>query len=450
MKENKIKHTLENLIAHTLETSGIHSLLAAVSGGADSVALLCSIARVAPRLGIHVEAANCNFHLRGEESNRDSAFTAHLCERLHIPLHRLDYNVANYLEEHPGLSIEMACRELRYADFFRICREQGLERVAVAHNADDDIETMFMNMLRGSGSRGMRGMDADNGQIIRPLLGTTRKEIEIYLSAINQGFITDSSNLSSEYRRNFIRRDVLPLLESRWPGARKSLSKTVSIMKEESAIVDNYYRLKLQTLSPSPRCLYVYDDSISPGTILRFIEPFGGNPSIAYDILESLGRPFEKRNWALSNSHEATLERDRLVIKAYGETEEEPFIKWEKLKMTSDLMSDIKGNRTHDIIYLPQDSSAYEIRRPRTGDRMAPLGMKGTRLVSDIISDARFDRRQKEAIRVLVRLSDGEIIWVTGLKRSRHELVASDTYNIYKAIYISPYTCINNQAQIDK
>lgn len=432
---NQQIRNIENLVLKAFENAKIRSVLVAVSGGADSVALLRACARVASRLSMRIEAVNCNFHLRGAESDRDSAFTAALCKHLRIPLHTLDYDVKAYLIEHPGISTEMACRELRYSDFFRICREAGLERVAVAHNADDDIETMMMNLLRGCGTRGLRGMDIDNGRIIRPLLGVTRADIETYLAAIGQDFIIDSSNISSDYRRNFIRHDVIPLLESRWNGARKSLSRTLSIMKEESEIVNEHYRRQLADLCPHERMLLVHAEGVQTGTILRFLEPFGGNTNIAHEIIESLGKQHGQRRWRLSDRYEAALERDRLTIIDRNTESMEPTLEWEKLTMTPKLMAEIRQNRSHDIVYLPQKPSAYELRRPRNGDRMAPLGMKGTRLVSDIISDAQLDSRSKECIRVLTRRSDGEIIWVTGLKRSRHDLISPEAECVYKAVY---------------
>lgn len=435
MKDKKLIRNFDDHIATALKTAGIRSVLVGVSGGADSVALLCAVARVAPRLGLHVEAVNCNFHLRGAESDRDSSFTADLCQRLGIKLHQIDYDVDTYLNDHPGMSTEMACRELRYADFFRICHEKDLEKVAVAHNADDDMETMIMNLLRGSGSRGLRGMDADNGRVIRPLLDVSRAEIEKYLAATNQDFITDSSNLTNDYRRNFIRRDVLPLLESRWPGVRKSLSRTLSIMKEESEIINSYYHSKLADLTPDSTTLLIYADGVRTGTVLRFLEPFGGNSAIAEKIMESLGKQHGKRNWKLSDKHDAVLERDRLIIIDKEAEYSEPSIQWTKLDMTQDLMTEIKSNRSHDIIYLPLDESAYELRLPHTGDRMEPLGMKGSRLVSDIISDARLDSRSKAKVRVLARRSDGKIIWVTGLKRSRHDLLKPDADYAYMVVY---------------
>ncbi|MDE6379510.1 MAG: tRNA lysidine(34) synthetase TilS [Muribaculaceae bacterium] len=418
-----------------MESARVRSVLVAVSGGADSVALLCACTHVAPLIGLHVEAANCNFHLRGEESDRDSAFTAELCERLGIRLHRLEYIVSDYMDEHLGLSTEMACRELRYADFFRICREERLERVAVAHNADDDIETMMLAFLRGSGSRGLRGMDIDNGSVIRPLLGVSRSEIEEYLSAIGQEFVIDSSNLTSDYRRNFLRHDIIPLLKSRWQGARKSLARTLSIMKEESEIIEEHYRKQIAQISPQSNTLLVYADGVKTGTVLRFLEPFGGNHTIAEEIMESIGKDFCQRSWRLSDRYMAILERDRLIIEELDRQQYDPSVKWERFEMKPELMTEIKSNRSHDVIYLPHSAEEYDLRRPKTGDRIAPLGMKGTRLVSDIISDAKLDHYAKEAVRVLVRRSDGEIIWVTGLKRSRHDLVSPKADFIYKAVY---------------
>ncbi|MDE5813320.1 MAG: tRNA lysidine(34) synthetase TilS, partial [Muribaculaceae bacterium] len=250
-----------------------------------------------------------------------------------------------------------------------------------------------------------------------------------------QDFITDSSNLTSDYRRNFIRREVIPLLESRWQGARKSLSHTLSIMKEESVIVEEYYRNQLKRLSPESTTLLVYADEVKTGTVLRFLEPFGGNHTIAEEIMASLHKDFGQRCWRLSDRHSAMLERDRLIIVVHDQKSEDPSIIWERLEMNPELMTEIKSNRSHDIIFLPHRAEEYELRRPKTGDRIAPLGMKGTRLVSDIISDAKLDHYAKEAVRVLVHRSDGEIIWVTGLKRSRHDLVSPDADFIYKAVY---------------
>ncbi|MDE6522884.1 MAG: tRNA lysidine(34) synthetase TilS [Muribaculaceae bacterium] len=434
--KSDIRHTIdliENEVAKCIKAAYIKSLLVAVSGGADSVALLMASTRVATRINLRVEAVNCNFHLRGDESDRDSKFTSDLCASLGIRLHSIDYDVDAYIKENPGISIEMACRELRYADFFRIMNEEGFDRIAVAHNSDDDIETMMLNMLRGCGSRGLKGMDVDNGKVIRPLLGISRKEIEEYLEALNVGFITDSSNLTSEYRRNFIRREVIPLLELRWHSAKKSLSKTVRIIKEEANIIANYYKEQLLRLSPDDHTLLVYSEGVTVGVILRFIEPYGGNAEIAEEIKESLSKDFKQRRWKLSERYEASLERDRLMIIDSVEIfSDSPTFTWEKTDLNAVSFETIKQNRDHNIVYLPSGSDEYILRPPHTGDRIAPLGMKGTRLVSDIVSEAKLDRKSKTQIRVLARKSDGKIIWVSGLKRSRHDLLQPDAKSCFK------------------
>lgn len=430
-------HKLENSVLHAVQESKAKSLLVAISGGADSVAMVTACSRLRHHLGLRIEAVNCNFHLRGEESDRDSIFTAKLCGHLGIKLHSIDYDVEDYLQKHPGLSTEMACRELRYADFFRIMKDEGLDRVAVAHNSDDDIETMLLNMLRGSGIRGLKGMEKDNGKVLRPLLEVSRKEIEEYLDAFGREYIIDSSNLTSEFRRNFIRREVLPMLESRWQGAKKSLARTVGIMKEEAAIIEDFYSKQLNTLMPADNILLIYSEGVTIGTVLRFIEPFGGKAEIAEEIMATLSKDFRERTWKLNERYDAILERDRLMIVDSIHESTAPKFIWTRMDVNKAAMDEVKRNRDHNIIYLPSDASYYTFRLPNTGDRMMPLGMKGSRLVSDIISDAKLDRETKSKIRVLVRKSDGKIIWVTGLKRSRYDLINEDSDYCYKVQYTS-------------
>ncbi len=432
-KYGHISQHLENEVARRLSDTGVKSLLVAVSGGADSMALLTICNRISKQLDLRLEAVNCNFHLRGEESNRDSLFTKNYCSKLGVRLHSLNYDVGAYMQLHNDMSTEMACRELRYKDFFRLADELDLDRIAVAHNADDDIETMMLNMLRGSGIRGLKGMEYDNGLVIRPLLSISRKEIERYLADQGVEYITDSSNLTNEYRRNFIRREVLPLLEQRWAGARKSLSKTVNIIKEEAAILEQHYQSELSKLTFGNNELNVYAVGVTTGIVWRFLEKFGGNPLIAEEILNSVNKNFSERSWKLSDTYLAVLERDRLRVVDNRLQSAEPVIRWERLTMNIGVMQEVKSNNSHATIYLPSDAYAYKLRQPIDGDRMSPLGMKGTRLISDIISDAKLDKKQKSEIRVLERKSDGEIIWVTGLKRSRHELISEDCIEIFRA-----------------
>lgn len=259
-------------------------MLVGLSGGADSVALLLALARC----GAAVQAVHCNFHLRGDESMRDENFCRKLCRTNDIPLTVIDFDVDSWRSKNGG-SVEMACRDLRYERFEALRKEFCCSHIAVAHNADDNIETVLLNLFRGSGTRGLRGMLHETERhILRPLLTVSRRQIEEYLSYIGQEYVTDSTNLSSDYRRNFIRRDLLPLIETRWPGVRKAITSTIANMREEEAALqaysDGFFRNGDTDLPYS-----VIAGCQNPSWIVRrFTEQFGADSSIASEINRSI------------------------------------------------------------------------------------------------------------------------------------------------------------------
>lgn len=251
------QNSIEKVVRNSLKLSGARNIIVALSGGADSVALLAALAEIRTPLppsgekaaltqslspsynqNIVITAAHCNFHLRGEESMRDQHFVESLCTHLHIPLEIRHFDVAGYRSLNPSVSIEMACRDLRYDWFRRLMIELKADRIATGHNADDNIETMFLNLLRGSGTTGLRGMSPDNGSVLRPLLSIHRPEIEKYLKGKGLDFIVDSSNLTSDYRRNFLRNEIIPQLRMRWPGLNKALDRSIQLLKAENDIIE--------------------------------------------------------------------------------------------------------------------------------------------------------------------------------------------------------------------
>ena len=169
-------------------------VLVALSGGADSVALL----HILLHLGYRCHAVHCNFHLRGEESDRDELFVTDLCEALRVPCDVVHFDTRSYADEHK-LSIEMAARELRYKEFERIRQAYEFDVVAVAHHQDDAVETLLLNLVRGAGINGLTGMRVKNGYVVRPLLCLTREELVDYLAHLKQAYVTDSTNLTDEY-----------------------------------------------------------------------------------------------------------------------------------------------------------------------------------------------------------------------------------------------------------
>ena len=214
-------HTIRLYIEKYRLLSEDRPVLVGLSGGADSVALL----GVLVRLGYPCIALHCNFHLRGEESDRDEAFACEFAESLEVPFHKIDFDTISYAGER-HLSIEMAARELRYAWFEEMRERLGGQATAVAHHRDDNVETVLMNLIRGTGIRGMSGIRPRNGFIVRPLLCVSREDILAWLADQGYAYMVDSTNLSDAYTRNFIRLNVLPLLEEINPSARNTIARS--------------------------------------------------------------------------------------------------------------------------------------------------------------------------------------------------------------------------------
>ena len=402
-------------------------LLVGLSGGADSVALLLALARC----GAEVHAVHCNFHLRGDESMRDEKFCRDLCRRQNIPLTVVDFDVEGWRRDKGG-SVEMACRDLRYARFEELRNNLGCSHTAVAHNADDNIETMLMNLFRGSGTRGLRAMLPETGQhILRPLLTLDRGKIEAYLSAIGQEFMTDSTNLSSDYRRNFIRRDLLPLVETRWPGVRKAITKTIANMREEEtalqAYSDTFFHIGDTDLFYSA----IADCHEPSWVVRRFVAQFGADAAIASEVSRSIcARPFlPGKRWRVDGGQLVT---DRDAIRFVAGSSTVRYVLCDQvMEMSETVFGEIRRNRRNEVLWLPYGSNLCEVRMPRPGDRIAPLGMKGSRLVSDILKESGLDVRLRREVPVVTRRTDGEILWIPGLKRSRLDAIESTSPEVH-------------------
>ena len=273
---------------HFLSLSHSSRYLVALSGGADSVALLLCMLRG----GYEIEAAHCNFQLRGEESERDERFVRELCEQRGVRLHTVRFNTrAAAAERHE--SIEMAARRLRYEWFDALRRERKLDYVAVAHHRDDNVETFLLNLLRGAGIHGLTGMRSERGGVVRPLLETTRAEILQFLESEGQPFVTDSTNADTQYRRNKIRHELLPLLRTINPSADATLADTVRRLADaerlfvyaESALADQVMRrcgdvLKIDLAAlqrtPAPNLL-----------LFELLSPYGFNGTEVDEILSA-------------------------------------------------------------------------------------------------------------------------------------------------------------------
>ena len=230
---------IQHRVTQYIEKEGLFSsenkILVALSGGADSVALLC----ILHTAGYRCEAAHCNFHLRGEESNRDEQFVRQLCEKYKINLHTIDFDTTRYATE-KHISIEMGARELRYNWFEKTRKDCQADVIAVAHHQDDSVETILLNLIRGTGITGLLGIRPRNGVVVRPLLCINREEIIHYLQSIQQEYVTDSTNLEDEYTRNKIRLNLLPLMQTINPSVKNNLIETCNYLNDVSTLYNKY------------------------------------------------------------------------------------------------------------------------------------------------------------------------------------------------------------------
>lgn len=418
-------HPFEQEVARSVAESGAKKIIAGVSGGADSVSMLLALIKC----GVTVRAVHCNFHLRGEESERDRRFVEQLCERFAVPLDIVDFDVERYMRD-KRISVEMACRELRYAEFRRIMAETGCDRIAVAHNSDDNAETLILNLMRGAGVSGLRGMLPDTGEIIRPLLGVDRTAILSYLASQGEDYVTDSTNLSSDYARNFVRNEVLPLLETRWPATRRSLSRTQGIMRQEEQMLR---WAENQFVTPDSKSLLysAVEACPDPGWIVaRFATRFGASRMQADEMLRSIrSRNFEPgRRWKVPGGNLITG-RDSICFVS----DSKPVVEaaCSEADVTPELMQEIV-RAPLKVLWTDLSPEEIEFRSASEGDRIRPLGMSGSTLLSKIMKDARLSAAEKRRVAVAVRKDNGEIIWAQGIKRSRYDLVTQECCKAYK------------------
>ena len=402
-------------------------ILVALSGGADSVALL----RVLLSLGYTCECAHCNFHLRGLESDRDEAFVRQLCEKQGIPLHVTHFDTSAYAKEH-HISIEMAARELRYEWFEHIRKEIGASAIAVAHHRDDSVETFLLNLMRGAGINGLKGIPVKNGLIVRPLLSVSREDILDYLQAIHQDFVTDSTNMEDEYMRNKIRLNILPAMKEVNPSIMETIQETTFRFSE----ISNIYQQdrteaiahKVTSTSPDLFRISLVDvlDDVAPLSLLHeilFLKGFNG--SQIQDIYRTLsssqsGKRFFSAEW------EVLRDREYIWIKKKTPTQSIPEIMMEEIERTPSFVIP----RDKHIACLDADkiNRPLTIRKWERGDKFVPLGMNGKKNVSDYLTDKKYSLFQKENQYVVCCGED--IVWLVNERTDHRYRITDNTQRI--------------------
>ena len=400
--------------------------LVAISGGADSVCLLLKMIDE----GRSVEAVHCNFHLRGDESDRDEAFVVSLCQRLGVPLHRVHFDTKEYAALHK-VSIELAARELRYRYFEQLRQDIGAEAIMVAHHRDDNVETVLMNMVRGTGIRGMAGIRPVNGHILRPLLDMSRADIVAYLARKGETYVTDSTNLEDDATRNKFRHHVIPLLQSLNPKASENIHSTSRHIAEAEKILSWAISRARHDVFLSPSLIDIDNllSFVSPSYLLNEIcRDYGFTPSQCDDMLAAASASHVGATF-LSSTHIAAIATvgGSLCIqfapksaqpKEYRLPEPGIYRLADGLSLTlekTDISDDFRISKSPEVATLDINKVKFPLTlRPiRQGDRFTPFGMKGTKLVSDYLTDIKcsvIDRQRQ----MVVEDATGMIIWLVG------------------------------------
>lgn len=400
-------------------------VIVAVSGGADSVALLAVLCD----MGYDCVAAHCNFHLRGAESMRDMRHVEALTGRLGVDLYVKDFDVAAR-QKATGESVEMACRELRYKWFYELLDREYAQCIAVGHHREDQVETFFLNAMRGSGVAGLAGMRYRNGHVVRPLLDVSRADIERYLAYTGLEWVNDSTNAECDFARNRVRNRLLPLMEELFDGGVEGVLRSMAILRENAGFYADAMKRAAAGYADGEGGMDLAALSAEPyaGAILyEYLKEEGFSRRQTDDMLAVAGR--HGGMFAASANHVREVDHGMLRAPRAGHRSgpdavevslQRDILEPIRIEVSRHDVKEFAPQRDPDTVYIDvratEGDARWELRRWRRGDRMRPYGMAGDKLLSDIMADARMSAEAKRQLWLLTR--DGEIVWAVGLRGS--------------------------------
>lgn len=435
----------ENYVAeHNICSHGDRILLA-VSGGVDSMVMLSLFAQSGYRIGV----AHCNFQLRGPEAEEDEQLVAECAEKLGVPHYNIRFDTLREMER-TGESVQMAARRLRYDWFDSLCDEHGYTHIAIAHHGDDSVETFFINLLRGTGLRGLTGISVTNGRLIRPLLFSTRKEILDYALQKKIPFREDSSNASTKYLRNKFRLGIVPRIKEISPQFTETMTSNVERLTSAQSFIDRGIELIRQHAVRTEGDRTVIEMSlIDPLLPLHFVifelmRGMGFNG----EVIDSLGRAFAEGHGSgkrfFSKDSVAYIDRGRIIVTPIPDDEScETLVtpRTERIPCGGGTLwfehadvDDIDELRQPPTVALLDEaklSYPLKVRRWSEGDAFVPFGMGGRRKkVSDMLIDDKVSLPDKR--RQFVVVSGGDIVWLVGRRIDERYAVGSGTENVLR------------------
>ncbi len=407
--------------------------LLAVSGGKDSV-LMCQLFKLA---GYQFSIAHCNFNLRGDESQRDESFVKQLAATLAVPFYVKHFDTKAYANEQ-HISTQMAARDLRYQWFEELRTEKKYDFIAVAHHQNDSIETLLLNLTRGTGISGLHGILPKRDKIVRPLLFLSRLQIDEIVNENNIEYVEDSSNETSTYARNKIRLNIIPQLREINPNLEETFALNIARFAETEQVlwqaVESIRNLLVTVENDNTSIPIAGIKRLLPQNLLLYelLKPYHFSNTVVKEIIESLNK--QSGTSFYSATHRATINRAHLLIttiKKQASNEKQCLIH------SKDQISSIDGcvisisftnshlleaNRNKAFVDFDKLIFPLVIRYKQNGDRFIPLGMRNYKKLSDFLIDSKVSLPEKERIPLLIN-GNGEIIWVAGFRQdNRYKL----------------------------
>lgn len=428
-----------NKVYHLFEPD--EKLVLAVSGGVDSMVLT----DLMQKAGAHFVVAHCNFHLRGEESDGDEQFVRDYARKNDLQYFVNHFDTEKYAAK-KGVSIEMAARDLRYAWFEELRQQLGYDKIVLAHHADDQIETFFINLLRGAGLHGLKGMKPKNGVLIRPLLWASREQIRKYAVENQIVWREDHTNAETVYLRNKIRNQLMHLMDEIYTDARNSIGKSIGFLASENELYRQLLNEKFSQLVSVDGSVKSVEKSVFQGDngfqlLFEWLRQYGFKTDQCRFIFDGLENALGKHFY--SSSHQVAIEREVLQLTEISEKSDEIytieagqedfdlpfrmhcayFEKWEGFEVEK---KSSVGTFDLDKIDFP-----LTLRHWRQGDRFHPFGMKGSKLLSDFFVNQKYTNYQKENQWLLVS-ANGDILWVVGQRIDDRYKVQKDTKSVFE------------------
>jgi tRNA(Ile)-lysidine synthase len=430
-----LKKVKQHINKHQLLDSNDH-ILVTLSGGADSMALL----KILTDLNYKIGVAHCNFKLRGAESDADEKFVHDWVEKLAIPVHFISFDTKAYAKS-MKLSIEMAARELRYNWFEDICQQHGYTKIATGHHLNDSIETVFLNLARGTGIQGITGIQAKNGNIIRPLLTLSRYEIDKFLQQKHIPYRHDSSNDSLEYLRNIVRHEIIPAFKKLNSGFESVMAQNLENLSQAQGIYQQNIATIRNEITQKVADRFIIDSKklvtnpFNETILYELVKDFGFAPSTVQKAIRAIeaepGRIFYADKYQLLVDRDTLIielqaeTNDTLIVNSMQELEDLPFFQVHCVSAHEYAL--IKSVQTGSFD-LDKINFPITIRSWQTGDKFYPLGMQHPKKVSDFFTDLKIDRFKKEKIRIMECAE--KIIWVVGYRIDDRFKVTKNTKKV--------------------